>query len=116
MSQVYARAADDSGRTEASTSEEGVQSWRRMIWQEDGDAATAALAAVWIAPPGVYPYPARPIAETFVVIEGEADCRVAEGETRRIGPGDIVTIPVGQPIRLEVLKPFRKVAFVVPKP
>lgn len=116
MTQVHTTVAEDTDRSEASVSEAGAQSWRRMIWEDDGNPALAAKAAVWIAPPGVYPYPPRPIAETFVVIEGEADCRVAQGETRRIGPGDIVTIPVGEPVWLDVLKPFRKVAFVVPKP
>ncbi len=115
MTNIYATVAGTAGQTEASVSEEGVQSHRRMIWEDAGDPALAAKAAIWIAPPGTYPYPARPIAETFVVIEGTADCRVAGGETRRIGPGDIVTVPVAKPIWLQVLTPFRKVAFVVPK-
>jgi uncharacterized cupin superfamily protein len=112
---IYERVFEDAGRTEAAVAENGAQSYRRMIWVDEGNADTATKAAVWIAEPGTYAYDARPIAESFVVMEGEADCTVAGGETRRIGPGDIVTIPVNAPISLTVLTPFRKFAMVVPK-
>ncbi|MCL6707867.1 cupin domain-containing protein [Pseudomonas sp. R2.Fl] len=112
---IYAKVNDDAGRVEAARAENGAQSWRKMIWVDEGDLDSATKAAVWIAPPGVYAYPARPLAETFVVMEGEADCRVAGGDVRRIGPGDIVTVPVNAPISLEVLTPFRKFAMVIPK-
>ncbi len=112
---IYAKVSDDSGLMEAAKAEDGTQSYRNMIWVDEGDADTATKAAVWIAPPGTYDYPAGPLAETFVVMEGEADCQVAGGEIRRIGVGDIVTIPVNASISLTVLTPFRKFAMVVPK-
>jgi len=110
---VYETISDDSGRVEAMKANEGAQSYRRMIWEDQGE--NAAKAAVWIAEPGTYDYPARALAETFIVFEGEADCQVAGGEVRRIGVGDIVTIPVNAPISLKVLTPFRKFAMVIPK-
>lgn len=113
---IYWNVKDDAGRTEGVTAENGAQSYRRMIWEDQGDSATAVKAAVWIAEPGVYPYPARALEETFVVIEGEADCRIGEGETRRIGPGTIVVVPKAETAWLDVLTPFRKFAMVVPKP
>lgn len=88
-------------------------SWRRVIWTDEGDKGT--IVAVWKAEPGVYPYPARQIEETFVVLEGEARCRVGDGEATTIGLGSIVRVPYNTPIHLEVTKPFRKVATVVPK-
>ncbi len=112
---IYESVSADAGRTEAAIAENGAKSYRRMIWADEGNADTATKAAVWMAEPGTYNYAARPIAETFVVIEGEADCRVAGGELRRIGAGDIVTIPVNATISLVVLTPFRKFAMVVPK-
>lgn len=112
---IYAKVGDDTGLMEAAKAADGAQSYRNMIWVDEGDAETATKAAVWIAPPCVYAYPARPLAETFVVMEGEADCQVADGEIRRIGVGDIVTIPVNAAISLTVLTPFRKFAMVVPK-
>jgi uncharacterized cupin superfamily protein len=112
---IYEKTSDDTDRAEAAKAENGAQSFRRMIWVDEGDADKAAKAAVWIAVPGTYAYPARALAETFVVMEGEADCTVAGGEVRRIGPGDIVTVPVNAPISLDVLTPFRKFAMVIPK-
>lgn len=112
---IYQRIDDETGRGEAAVAANGAQSWRRMIWIDEGDADTATKVAVWSAPPGVYAYPARPLAESFVVMEGEADCQVAGGDIRRIGPGDIVNVPINASITLEVLKPFRKFAMVVPK-
>lgn len=110
---VYEKISDDTGRVEGVKSNEGAQSYRRLIWEDQGE--NAAKGAVWIAAPGTYDYPGRALAETFVVFEGEADCQVAGGEVRRIGVGDIVTIPVGETISLKVLTPFRKFAMVVPK-
>ncbi|WP_113384719.1 cupin domain-containing protein [Rhizobium sp. SYY.PMSO] len=112
---IYQRIDDEAGRSEAAVATNGARSWRRMIWVDEGEADAAAKVAVWSAQPGLYAYPARPLAESFVVMEGEADCRIAGGDVRRIGPGDIVNVPVNAPISLEVLKPFRKFAMVVPK-
>lgn len=113
---IYWNVKDDTGLTAAAVAENGAQSYRRMIWEDQGDSAAAVKAAVWIAEPGVYPYPARALEETFVVIEGEADCRIGAGETKRIGPGTIVVVPKGETAWLDVLTPFRKFAMVVPKP
>lgn len=112
---IYQRIDEEAGRSEAAIAANGAQSYRRMIWVDDGDADAATKVAVWSAPPGLYAYPARPLAESFVVMEGEADCQVAGEAVRRIGPGDIVNVPVNASISLEVLKPFRKFAMVVPK-
>jgi uncharacterized cupin superfamily protein len=112
---IYESVFEDAGRSEAAIAKNGAKSYRRIIWADQGNADTAAKAAVWIAEPGTYVYDARPIAESFVVMEGEADCTVAGGELRHIGPGDIVTIPVNATISLTVLTPFRKFAMVVPK-
>lgn len=112
---IYKSVSDDAGRTEAAVAANGAQSYRQMIWVDGGNADTATKVAVWSAAPGYYAYPARPIAETFVVMEGDADCQVAGGDIRRIGPGDIVNVPVNAPIAMEVISPFRKFAMVVPK-
>lgn len=88
-------------------------SWRRDIWSDQGRSGT--IVAVWKAEPGTYPYPARPLEETFVVCEGEAMCTLGSAQPVRIGPGAIVRIPEGTPITLEVLTPFRKLATVVPR-
>lgn len=92
------------------------KSFRRMIWEDEGATETATKVAVWIAEPGVYPYPPRDLEETFVVLQGEAICRLGDGEPEKIGPGSIVRVPRGVAPWLEVLTPFRKVATVVPKP
>lgn len=89
-------------------------SWRRAIWKDEGEAGT--IVAVWKAEPGIYPYPARPLEETFVVLEGEAICTLGDAEPVKIQPGSIVRVPLGSAISLEVLTPFRKLATVVPKP
>jgi len=88
-------------------------SWRRPIWQDDGDGGT--IVAVWKAEPGVYSYPARTLEETFVVLEGEALCTLGDAEPVWIRPGAIVRVPLGSSVSLEVLSPFRKLATVVPK-
>ncbi|RAZ76027.1 cupin domain-containing protein [Mesorhizobium atlanticum] len=116
MTTIYSNVKDDAGRIKAAVAENGAQSYRRMVWEDQGNSDTAVKAAVWIAEPGVYPYPARALEETFVVMEGEADCRIGEGEKRRIGPGTIVVVPKGATAWLEVLTSFRKFAMVVPKP
>lgn len=115
MTNTYETVAGDAGRELAYVATDGANSWRRVLWVEEGDVAAAAKAAVWIAEPGTYPLDGRALAETFVVIEGTAECTVAGGEARLIGPGDIVNIAVGESISLRILTPFRKVAFVVPK-
>lgn len=115
MTKTYETVSSDEGRELAYVATEGAKSYRRLLWIEEGDAAAAAKAAVWIAEPGSYPLEGRALAETFVVIEGTAECTVAGGETKLIGPGDIVNIAVGESISLKILTPFRKVAFVVPK-
>ena len=97
--------------------EDGIaRSFRRMIWQDSGTPETATKVAVWIAQPGVYPYPPRDLEEVFVVLEGEANCRLGDSAPERIGPGSIVRVPKGVAPWLEVLTPFRKLATVVPKP
>jgi uncharacterized cupin superfamily protein len=88
-------------------------SWRRAIWSDPGKSET--IVAVWKAEPGVYPYPARQIEETFVVCEGEAICTLGDREPVKIAPGSIVRVLQGTPITLEVLTPFRKLATVVPR-
>lgn len=93
-----------------------AKSFRRMIWEDDGAASTATKVAVWIAEPGVYPYPPRDLEEVFVVLQGEAICRLGDGAPEKIGPGSIVRVPKGVAPRLGVLTPFRKVATIVPKP
>jgi uncharacterized cupin superfamily protein len=114
---LITHVAADADLTPGPAAEGGAgRSWRRMIWQDEGAAETATKVAVWIAEPGVYPYPPRDLDETFVVLEGEADCRLGDGETQRIGPGSIVRVPRGVAPWLEVLSPFRKVACIVPKP
>lgn len=93
-----------------------AKSYRRLVWEDEGPTETATKVAVWIAEPGVYPYPPRDLEETFVVIEGEAILRLGDGEAQKIGPGSIVRVAKGVAPWLEVLTPFRKVACVVPKP
>ncbi|MDQ2068124.1 cupin domain-containing protein [Xinfangfangia sp. CPCC 101601] len=115
MTNTYATVAGEANIVPAYDSTEGAKSFRRTLWVEAGDEAAAAKAAVWIAEPGTYPFEGRPLDETFVVMEGTAECTVGGGETKLIGAGDIVTIPVGVTIVLKILTPFRKVAFVVPK-
>ncbi|MFV0472947.1 MAG: cupin domain-containing protein [Pikeienuella sp.] len=103
--------------TPGPASEDGkARSYRRMVWEDEGPAETSAKVAVWIAEPGVYPYPPRDLEETFVVVEGEAILRLGGGEPRKIGPGSIVRVARGVAPWLEVLTPFRKTAFVIPKP
>ena len=92
------------------------KSFRRMIWEDAGAPETSTKVAVWIAEPGIYPYPPRDLEETFVVLQGEALCRLGDGAPEKIGPGSIVRVPKGVAPWLEVLTPFRKVATVVPKP
>ena len=77
---------------------------------------TATKVAVWIAEPGIYPYPPRDLEETFVVLEGEAMCSLGGAAPQKIGPGSIVRVPKGVAPWLHVLTPFRKLATVVPKP
>ena len=94
----------------------GGKSWRRLVWEDEGQTETTTKVAIWIAEPGTYAYPPRDLEETFVVLEGEAICRLGDGDPERIGPGSIVQVPGGVAPWLEVLSPFRKVATVVPKP
>lgn len=115
MSLITHISADDT-LTPGLDSEEGAKSFRRMIWEDVGAPETATKVAVWIAEPGVYPYPPRDLEETFVVLEGEALCSLGGSEPEKIGPGSIVRVPRCVAPWLKVLTPFRKLATVVPKP
>lgn len=106
----------DADLTPGLDAENGAKSYRRLIWEDAGAPETATKVAVWIAEPGVYAYPPRDLEETFVVLQGEAVCRLGDGDTEKIGPGAIVRVPKGVAPWLEVLTPFRKLATVVPKP
>ncbi|WP_374644317.1 cupin domain-containing protein [Tabrizicola sp.] len=106
----------DTGLTPGLAAEDGAKSFRRMIWEDDGAPETATKVAVWIAEPGIYPYPPRDLEETFVVLEGEAMCSLGGAAPQKIGPGSIVRVPKGVAPWLHVLTPFRKLATVVPKP
>lgn len=115
MSQSIFKIADDVD-LQPGLAPEGRDSgsWRRMIWQDEGDTGT--IVAVWIAEPGIYNYPGRALEETFTVVQGEAIYSQAGSAPVAIGPGDIVRVGKGVASRLDILTPFRKVATVVPKP
>ena len=70
---------------------------------------------MWKAEPGRYVFPPRALEETFVVAEGEALCSLGGKPPERIGVGSIVRVREGEPITLEVLSQFRKLATVVPR-
>lgn len=105
----------DANLTPGLSAENGALSFRRMIWEDADAPETATKVAVWIAEPGIYAYPPRDLEETFVVLQGEAICRLGEAAPEKIGPGSIVRVPKGVAPWLEVLTPFRKLATVVPK-
>lgn len=88
-------------------------SWKRTIWSDEGKSNT--IVAVWKAEPGTYVFPARALEETFIVAEGEAICTLGGHGPQRIGVGSIVRVKEGQPITLEILSAFRKLATVVPR-
>lgn len=88
-------------------------SWKRTIWSDEGKSNT--IVAVWKAEPGTYVFPGRALEETFIVAEGEAICTLGGQSPQRIGVGSIVRVKEGQPITLEVLSAFRKLATVVPR-
>jgi uncharacterized cupin superfamily protein len=81
------------------------------------DAATAentlatvagAAIGVWEVQPGVLSGPTGD--EAFVVLEGSATLTFpATGETRLIGPGDIVKLESGEVLNWEVHQTLRKV-------
>lgn len=109
--------AIDTALTPGLMAEDGkAKSFRRLIWEDEGKLETSTKVAVWIAEPGIYPYPPRDLEETFVVLEGEAMCSLGGAEPEKIGPGSIVRVPKGVAPWLHVLTPFRKLATVVPKP
>lgn len=89
-------------------------SWSRPIWEDRIE--NGARVSIWKADPGLYLFPIRPLEETFVVLEGNAVCRLGDDQHFEITEGSIVIIPKGQTISLDVTVPLRKVAFVVPKP
>jgi uncharacterized cupin superfamily protein len=88
-------------------------SWKRTIWSDEGRSNT--IVAVWKAEPGTYVFPPRSLEETFLVAEGEALCKLGDKPAERIGAGSIVRVREGEPITLEILSPFRKLATVVPR-
>lgn len=107
--------ADNLDLTDGPVAEDGTaKSYRRLLWEDSIPNGTKV--AVWIAEPGIYPYPPRDLEEVFTVIEGEAMCSLGGGDPVRIGPGSVVHVPKGVAPWLHVLTPFRKVATVVPKP
>ncbi len=88
-------------------------SWKRTVWSDEGKSNT--IVAVWKAEPGTYVFPPRALEETFIVAEGEAMCAVGNNPAERIGPGAIVRVREGEPITLEILSAFRKLATVAPR-
>jgi len=75
------------------------------------------LSRVSIAPDGVVPLHSHPHEQAGVCLSGEFDLDV-DGETRRIGPGDMYLIPGGTPhsargvgvpaVTLDIFSPLRE--------
>jgi uncharacterized protein len=87
---------------------------KRLAMSADGTSSVMA----WSCTPGHFKWHYN-IDETLHIISGEIVVTDEKGESRRLGPGDMVFFPAGSVSRWHVVKDVRKLAFcrhTVPRP
>ncbi len=76
-------------------------------------AAPAVSVGVWSCTPGSWPIENRPDTEAVVVVSGRARIEDADGQSREVGPGDVVVLPRGWSGRWEILETLQKVYVLI---
>lgn len=69
-------------------------------------------AGVWMAEPGVYRHPGGPNGETFVVLQGLASIEIEAGDTYRLEPGSIISVPPTAASIMRVEQTLLKVSMI----
>ena len=75
------------------------------VWKSTGGDVRIGI---WKAAPGHYGAAGRGYAETFIVIDGEADVTIGAAPPRPVRAGSIVHVPAGAAIRFDVRRTLAK--------
>lgn len=76
-------------------------------------AGGATEAGLWACTPGGWAITDRPDTEVVLILEGRVRMTDAGGDSREIGPGEVMVLPKGWSGRWEVLETTRKLYVVV---